>query len=78
MGVQKIRNKVQGESGPAKAFRRPANKGRLLLFSLLSTGAAAAAIVLFLESSELVAMAALAVAAVLGAVAWDNWRRLDP
>jgi hypothetical protein len=77
MGIQDLRNKVQKESAPAKAFRRPASKGRMLLFSLLATIAARAAILSFLDGSVLVAMGSLAGAAILGALAFDNWQRLD-
>ena len=77
MGIQDLRTKVQKESGPAKAFRRPASKGRMLLFSLLATITAGAAILFFLDGSVLVAMGTLAVAAILGAVAYDNWQRLE-
>lgn len=78
MSVQKMRNKVQNESGPAKAFRQPASRGRMLLYSLLSAVATVIAIWVFLEGSELVAMGTLGVAMILGAVAYDNWRRLEP
>jgi hypothetical protein len=77
MAIQDIRKKIQKDSGAAKAFRRPATRGRMLLFSLLSTVAAAMAVFIFLEGSTLVAMGSLAIAAVLGAVAYDNWRRLE-
>ena len=77
MAIQDIRKKVQEESGAAKAFRRPASRGRMLLFSLLSAVAAAMAVLFFLQGSALFAMGTLAVAAMVGAVAYDNWRRLE-
>jgi hypothetical protein len=33
MAIQDIRKKIQKDSGAAKAFRRPATRGRMLLFS---------------------------------------------
>ena len=76
MSISKMRKKAQQKSAPAKAFRRPATRGGLVGFSLLSLVAVAGAIWVFLAGNELAAMAVLAVGVVLGAIGYDNWRRL--
>ena len=77
MSITKLRKKTQKESAPGRAFRGPASRGRMVGYSISSVVVTAGAVWVFLTGNELTAMVILAVGVTLGAVAYDNWRRLD-
>ena len=77
MSVSDMRRKMQDKSPAAKAFRRPARRGRSLLHALLALAAVAVAVGMYVLGFGLAAAVPMVVAVVLGAIAFDNWRRLE-
>jgi hypothetical protein len=77
MSISGMRRKMQDKSPAAKAFRSPARRGRSLLFALMALAAAAVAVAAYVLGFGLAAGVPMVAAVVLGAIAYDNWRRLE-
>ncbi len=77
MSISDMRRKMQDKSPAAKAFRRPARRGRSLLYALLALAATVVAVGMYVLGFGLAAAVPMVAAVVLGAIAYDNWRRLE-
>ena len=76
MSVSNLRKKIRDNSPAAKAFRRPATRGNVLLFSILGLLAATTAVWFYVQGGTLASLGFAAMTLVFGAVALDNLRRL--